>query len=134
MANKHKLVANKKTLNTISKLASLQCTNVDMAAFLGVCEKTFQTFKKENEKVNEAIEIGKGKGRISLRRKQSKLADKNASMAIWLGKQYLGQKDEVLIEHGGQVGIDAKQSLIEKLLSGSTIITTTENTGKSDEG
>jgi hypothetical protein len=26
---------------------------------------------------------------------QFKLAEKNASMAIWLGKQYLGQKDQV---------------------------------------
>lgn len=33
-------------------------------------------------------------GKSSLRRAQWKLAEKNASMAIWLGKQYLGQRDE----------------------------------------
>lgn len=32
-------------------------------------------------------------GKSSLRRDQYKLAKKNASMAIWLGKQWLGQKD-----------------------------------------
>jgi hypothetical protein len=30
---------------------------------------------------------------MSLRRAQFKLAETNASMAIFLGKQYLGQKD-----------------------------------------
>lgn len=32
-------------------------------------------------------------GKMSLRRYQFELAKKNASMAIWLGKQYLGQSD-----------------------------------------
>lgn len=32
---------------------------------------------------------------MSLRRIQMKLAEKNASMAIFLGKQYLGQRDVV---------------------------------------
>jgi hypothetical protein len=32
-------------------------------------------------------------GKSSLRRAQWNLAQKNASMAIWLGKQYLGQRD-----------------------------------------
>ena len=34
-------------------------------------------------------------GKSSLRRAQFKLAEKNATMAIWLGKQYLDQKDVV---------------------------------------
>lgn len=32
-------------------------------------------------------------GKASLRRDQFRMAKSNASMAIWLGKQYLGQKD-----------------------------------------
>jgi hypothetical protein len=32
--------------------------------------------------------------KVSLRRKQLSLADKNAPAAIFLGKNYLGQKDE----------------------------------------
>lgn len=34
-------------------------------------------------------------GKISLRRMQWRLAEKNATMAIFLGKQYLGQRDNV---------------------------------------
>jgi hypothetical protein len=30
---------------------------------------------------------------MSLRRTQFKLAEKNATLCIWLGKQYLGQRD-----------------------------------------
>lgn len=45
-------------------------------------------------------------GQISLRRSQFRLAEKNASMGIWLGKQYLGQSDkaserEVVTEDDG---------------------------------
>lgn len=36
-----------------------------------------------------------GKGKISLRRAQLKLAQTNSSMAIWLGKQILGQTELV---------------------------------------
>ena len=32
---------------------------------------------------------------------QFKLAEKNAGMAIWLGKQYLGQSDDPAGEHDG---------------------------------
>lgn len=52
-------------------------------------------------------------GRVGLRRKQMRLADSNASMAIFLGKQMLGQKDVVTTEHtgadGGPVEIDASK-------------------------
>jgi hypothetical protein len=35
---------------------------------------------------------------MSLRRKQWKLADKSASMAIFLGKNYLGKRDSIEYE------------------------------------
>ena len=34
-------------------------------------------------------------GKVSLRRYQFELAKKSAAMAIWLGKQYLGQTDHI---------------------------------------
>ena len=37
---------------------------------------------------------GKEKGKKSLRRTQFELAQQNATMAIWLGKQYLGQTEK----------------------------------------
>ena len=47
---------------------------------------------------SEVFKQKRGIGKISLRRYQFELAKKNANMAIWLGKQYLGQKDEVQVE------------------------------------
>ena len=53
------------------------------------------------------------KGRASLRRSQFRLAEKNATMAIWLGKQYLGQKDQV----EASVAVDtAKEDALSKSL------------------
>ena len=49
---------------------------------------------------------------MSLRRKQFKLADANASMAIFLGKNYLQQKDSHELDIGEDVGAH-----IEKLTS-----------------
>lgn len=43
---------------------------------------------------SEVFKQKRGVGKISLRRSQWRLAEKNANMAIFLGKQYLGQKDE----------------------------------------
>ena len=46
---------------------------------------------------------GRAKGRISVRRMQMKLLeDGNATMGVWLGKQLLGQTDQVqhMIENG----------------------------------
>ena len=41
-----------------------------------------------------AIERGRHKGRLSVRREQFKLLQAgNATMGIWLGKQLLGQRD-----------------------------------------
>ena len=42
---------------------------------------------------------------MSLRRTQFKLAEKNPTMAIFLGKQYLGQRDNIEVEHNAQNGI-----------------------------
>ena len=40
----------------------------------------------------------RGIGKISLRRAQFRLAEKNAAMAIFLGKNYLGQRDHVEVD------------------------------------
>lgn len=47
-------------------------------------------------KVAEIIERGRALGRISLRRQQFKLLKAGSNtMAVWLGKQILGQRDKV---------------------------------------
>lgn len=72
----------------VYKLAMIQCTNVEIAAFLNCSESTIR--------VKFAAELAKGReaGKMSLRRKQFEVAQNgNIAMLIWLGKQYLGQTD-----------------------------------------
>lgn len=76
-------------LEELEKLATLQCTYEELGAFFN-CDKS--TLSK-NKDYSTIIAKGREKGKMSLRRSQFKLAEKNAAMAIWLGKQYLGQKD-----------------------------------------
>ncbi|MEE9481846.1 hypothetical protein [Methylobacterium ajmalii] len=82
------------TLRIVGELAKLFATQIEVAAVLGVSRRTFQNFLDQHEEAREVWENGMGFAKISLRRKQLMLADKNAPAAIFLGKNYLGQKDE----------------------------------------
>lgn len=77
------------------KLCGLQCTLEEIASFFDCSIDTIERFcEKRYEKT--FAEIYKEKsvgGKISLRRMQFNLAKTSAAMAIWLGKQYLGQRD-----------------------------------------
>ncbi|MBR4855142.1 MAG: helix-turn-helix domain-containing protein [Bacteroidaceae bacterium] len=77
------------------KLCGLQCTLNEIASFFQCSEDTVERWCKREYKEGfaDAYKKNSGSGKISLRRAQFKLAEKNASMAIWLGKQYLGQRD-----------------------------------------
>ena len=90
----------------VEALARIQCTDSEIAAVLDVNERTIQR--------NFAAILKKGReaGKQSLKRMQYKLAEEgNATMQIWLGKQYLGQKDKVENEHtganGGPISVNA---------------------------
>lgn len=76
---------------TVKKLASIMCTEKEIASFLGCDERTLQ----RDEEFCRVYKEGKETGKMSLRRMQWKLAEKSFAMAIFLGKQYLGQKDVV---------------------------------------
>lgn len=80
-------------IKTVSGLARIGSTHREVAAVLGCAYQTWMTFKSENQDAQDAYDRGFEQGKASLRRTQYKLAERNAAMAIWLGKQYLGQKD-----------------------------------------
>ena len=95
----------------LEKLCSLQCTNAEIAAWFGCSERTIEKRSKEPE-LAEVMARGKGKGRVSIRRAQMKLLEAgNATMGVWLGKQYLGQRDVTPIELSGPNGSAVKFSL-----------------------
>ena len=73
----------------VEKLANIQCTQQEIATFLGCSVDTLQRDKTFCGLYKKGQETGK----MSLRRMQFKLAERNAAMAIFLGKQFLGQTD-----------------------------------------
>lgn len=78
-------------------LCGMQCTEEEIMAFFSVSKDTLIRWCKNTYGVDFAT-IYKEKRQIgfaSLRRSQFELAKTNASMSIWLGKQYLGQTDKV---------------------------------------
>ncbi len=77
----------------LEKLCAMQATDGEIGAFFGVSSRTILRRKKV-KKFAEVMERGRAKGRLSLRRMQMKLLEAgNATMGVWLGKQYLGQAD-----------------------------------------
>lgn len=93
MAEKNKGGRPKKQLDydAIEKLSMIQCTQDEIASFLEVNVKTLRA----DQRFLDLYKKGQEKGKLSLRRYQFKLAEHNTAMAIWLGKQYLGQRDNI---------------------------------------
>ena len=95
----------KKEINKdgFEKLCGIQCTLAEIAGFFECSEDTIErwckrTYKDADNKPMSFADVYKKKsanGKISLRRTQFRLAESSPAMAIFLGKQYLGQKDNV---------------------------------------
>ena len=81
---------------TFEKLCGLQCTEQEIADWFNCSVDTIERFCKRTYKMRfaEVFNQKRSIGKISLRRMQWKLAEKSAPMAIFLGKNYLGQTDE----------------------------------------
>jgi len=84
------------------KLARIMCTHSEIAEVLGVSLSTLEHDPEFLQVHKRGIEAGKA----SLRRMQWKSAEGgNVTSQIWLGKQYLGQRDksEISGDGGGPV-------------------------------
>ena len=102
---------------TFENLCAIQCTKDEICAVFDIDEKTLTRWCKDTYNMGFS-EIYKNKakyGLMSLRRTQFKLAEKNTSMAIFLGKQYLGQKDVVETDNTKEINkVEELLSRIEK--------------------
>ena len=87
-----KLKLNATGITVITALAQVMCTDEEIAACLDTTVETLHSALNEPIFL-ECKKKGAREGRASLRRNQFRLAKSNPAMAIFLGKQYLGQKD-----------------------------------------
>lgn len=79
------------------KLCYIQCPKHEICSVLDVDDETLNRMIKDEytSSFSDAYKKYSDGGKMSLRRMQYKLAEKNTTMAIWLGKQLLGQRDIV---------------------------------------
>ena len=77
----------------VEELASIGCTQEEIAAVMKCCVDTLTGRKR----FSEVYKIGRDRGKQSLRRTQWETAMSGGKgayvMQIWLGKQMLGQRD-----------------------------------------
>ena len=92
-------------------LCRIMCTEEEIAGFFDCSVDTITRWCKSTygKSFAEIFKWFSAQGKQSLRRMQFDLAKTNATMAIWLGKQWLGQKDEQVIE----VNRNIDETLIE---------------------
>lgn len=99
--------------NQFENLCQMQCTNDEICAWFNVTDKTLSNWCKRTygKSFSDVYTEKRKLGHISLRRAQFQLAKKSAAMGIWLGKQYLGQKDviEQNVNSASQIEIIAKE-------------------------
>lgn len=83
-------------IKEFEKLCRLLCTEEEIAAFFNMGIDTLQRRVEEHYGMTFAQVFSEKRqfGKMSLRRSQHRLAEKNAAMAIFLGKNYLDQSDK----------------------------------------
>lgn len=86
--------------NLLNNLIYIFCTLEECAAVLEVDVNTINAHlqKDYGKTFSEYFVTKRHKAKSSLRRRQWQLAEKNPALAIWLGKQYLAQKDDPIID------------------------------------
>lgn len=92
------------------ELCFIHCTISEICSVMNLHDETLKRRATEHYGVEDFNEIYKRfceGGKSSLRRTQFNLSKKNTAMAIWLGKIWLGQKDNSLE--------DASKSIIQAL-------------------
>jgi hypothetical protein len=88
----------------LEKLYGMQCTDEEVAAFVGVSTRTLAR-RRQNKKFADIADKAKAKGRVSVRRALFKqAANGNIAAAIFLAKNLLGYKDIVSNELSGPDG------------------------------
>jgi hypothetical protein len=96
----------------MEKLCALHPTDAELASWFNVSTKTVERRKSEPA-FAEAMERGRARGKLNLRRIQQKMAESNPAMAIFLGKNLLGQSDQITYNFDIQIAVAGGSAEIE---------------------
>lgn len=113
----------------VDKYLQAHCDGAGIAGLLGIDPETLYRACQRDHKIgfSEYAAQKKGEGKELLKAKQFETAmSGNVSMQIWLGKQYLGQRDKSDVEQSGtstqiNVIVDSVETAdeLKKLIDGS---------------
>lgn len=87
----------------VMKLAQLGCTDKEISHVIDMCETTLEV------RFRKALDIGRSHLRQAIRKAQIQLAvgEKNPTMLVWLGKNYLSQREpKQKFEHSGDITVE----------------------------
>lgn len=92
------LELNQETLEIIFHCAKRMCSQAECASMLGTTPSNLSYFFQTHPEAREIWDDGLNVSRVNLRSMQFDLAKKNQIMAIFLGKNMLGQKDTQTVD------------------------------------
>lgn len=91
----------------VEALETFLPTDHELESTMQLAEGTAAKRKRWDKEFRQAYTRGRERGKMSLRRMQWTSAEGGSvQMQIWLGKQYLDQKDHQEVEHSGQIDSD----------------------------
>ncbi len=90
----------------LDSLCFIQCTGEEISAILDIDYSNLnKKLKNETGKTfTQYYAEKRSGGKMSLRRRQFAMSETNPTMAIWLGKNWLGQSDKTEIDHKNSDG------------------------------
>lgn len=96
------------------QLCGIMCTEEEICGIFKTTDKTLASWCQRTYGMNfsDAHKIYSAHGKLSLRRYQFKLAQKSAAMAIFLGKNYLGQRD--MVEYHDDAALEKLDAILSE--------------------
>lgn len=120
--------------NLFEQLCGIKCTQSEIASMLKINVDTLCDRSREHygEDYSEIYKRYSESGNCSLRRNQLILSKKNATMAIFLGKQWLGQRDpEPLQNHDKEIKLTVNYEGNPPQISAETVPVANNKSAKS---
>lgn len=100
------------------ELCGLHCTQIEIANILKIHIDTLRDRSQAHygDEYSSVYKRYSDVGKLSLRRSQYKMAHTNTSMSIWLGKQFLGQRDHPIEDNTKtRTAFDEFNELMQKM-------------------